>query len=600
MKICSRLALFLAASISVVPATYASDLATIENKVKISEAFSANLIAEVPKVETNSLSLTSGTELYGNIADVATSVSQLSDVKPTDWAFTALQSLVERYGCIAGFPDRSYRGSQGITRYEFAAGLNACLDKVNELISSGLADKVGKEDLANLQKLQETFSSELATIKGSVTALEAKVATLEAQQFSTTTKLTVQAFLNLTGAGASSPVRAERNAANPGSSLPAPTRGVGGVPSSVLRNNPNVTFSYYAFINFNTSFTGKDQLVTQLALGNGNSPANEFVSSGFFNSFGTPFTDQSGVVTPGSIVLRELFYNFPITDSIQIAIGPRLNFYRYFDANRFTFYLTGAGSFNSSGSTLVNAVDRGAGAVATWKINDQFRLAVGYLAENTEFLNPAAGFNISSNPAVGLFAPTNTITAELTYSPSRDANIRLLYTRASLRATNGFIGGSAGEPVPYGFIDDGFGGTLRDTGSDTFVFNFDWLVIKGFGLFGRYSYGNIEVKPTNISRQGGNVSVQSIQLGLAFPDLGKEGALGTLSFVMPNQLLSGRNFLLSGGGDGATQYETELTYFYPLSRNIAIVPAVYAIFNPNSFSNNPTVFVGNMRMQFTF
>lgn len=33
-----------------------------------------------------------------------TSVSQLSDVQPTDWAFQALQSLVERYGCIAGYP----------------------------------------------------------------------------------------------------------------------------------------------------------------------------------------------------------------------------------------------------------------------------------------------------------------------------------------------------------------------------------------------------------------------------------------------------------------------------------------------------------------
>ncbi|MBV8883081.1 MAG: hypothetical protein JO235_03645, partial [Chroococcidiopsidaceae cyanobacterium CP_BM_RX_35] len=33
-----------------------------------------------------------------------TSVSQLRDVQPTDWAFQALQSLVERYGCIAGYP----------------------------------------------------------------------------------------------------------------------------------------------------------------------------------------------------------------------------------------------------------------------------------------------------------------------------------------------------------------------------------------------------------------------------------------------------------------------------------------------------------------
>ncbi len=58
-----------------------------------------------------------------------TSVSKLSDVRPTDWAFQALQSLVERYGCIAGYPDGTYRGNRALTRYEFAAGLNTCLDE---------------------------------------------------------------------------------------------------------------------------------------------------------------------------------------------------------------------------------------------------------------------------------------------------------------------------------------------------------------------------------------------------------------------------------------------------------------------------------------
>jgi hypothetical protein len=54
------------------------------------------------------------------------SVSQLSDVQPTDWAFQALQSLVERYGCIAGYSDGTYRGNRATGRYEFTAGLNSC------------------------------------------------------------------------------------------------------------------------------------------------------------------------------------------------------------------------------------------------------------------------------------------------------------------------------------------------------------------------------------------------------------------------------------------------------------------------------------------
>ncbi|MEA5417488.1 iron uptake porin, partial [Synechococcus sp. BA-132 BA5] len=121
-------------------------------------------------------------------AQGVTSVSQLSDVKPTDWAFTALQSLVERYGCIAGYPDSTFRGRQATSRYEFAAGLNACLDKINEIISAGLADKVGSDDIISLKKLQEEFATELATLSGRVDALDAKTTTLEAQQFSTTTK----------------------------------------------------------------------------------------------------------------------------------------------------------------------------------------------------------------------------------------------------------------------------------------------------------------------------------------------------------------------------------------------------------------------------
>ncbi len=39
-----------------------------------------------------------------------TSVWQLSDVNPRDWAFQALQSLLERYGVITGYPDGTFKG----------------------------------------------------------------------------------------------------------------------------------------------------------------------------------------------------------------------------------------------------------------------------------------------------------------------------------------------------------------------------------------------------------------------------------------------------------------------------------------------------------
>jgi hypothetical protein len=524
------------------------------------------------------------------VIDQVTSVSQLSDVQPTDWTFQALQSLVERYGCIAGYPDGTFRGNRAATRYELAAALNACLDQVSDRFAS-------KEDLATVKALQEEFRAELSTLKGRVDGLEARTKTLEAQQFSTTTKLSGLVWFNLTGAFADRSVLAERPLSR--NVNVAPPRGPNGVPQRVSYSDPNVTFSYYAWLTFNTSFTGKDSLVTQLAVGNASSPANAFVSSGYFNSWGTPITDQTGTPTANTFTLRELFYSFPATKDVQIIVGARINTYRYFDNNRFTNFLTGAGSFNSSGSTLFSAVDRGAGAVITWKPTKQIRLAAAYLAESTEFLNPAVpNFNTA---AKNLFGGNSTLVGQVDFSPTKSVNLRFLYARTLLQANGaGLIGGAVGEPLPYGFADDGFGGGLNNAIANTFIANFDWLVTKGFGLFGRYSYGTTKIAPTTAGRTGGSVDVQSIQAGVAFPDLIKKGALGTISLVMPQDYLGGRRFLRSGNGDGATQYEVEASYYYPISDNIAVVPAFYAIINPNGFGDNPTVFVGNLRTQFKF
>ncbi|MBM5809108.1 MAG: porin, partial [Cyanobacteria bacterium M_surface_9_m1_291] len=104
-----------------------------------------------------------------------TSISQFSDVKPTDWAYQALSNLIERYGCVAGYPGGTYKGGRAMTRFEAAALLNACLDRVSEVTDE-------------LKKLMAEFEKELAVLKGRVDGLEAKVGVLEAQQFSTTTK----------------------------------------------------------------------------------------------------------------------------------------------------------------------------------------------------------------------------------------------------------------------------------------------------------------------------------------------------------------------------------------------------------------------------
>lgn len=556
-----------------------------------------------------------------NSLDQVTSVSQLTDVKPTDWAFQALQSLVERYGCIVGYPDKTYRGNRALSRWEFAAGLNACLDKIQELIAAATADFVRKEDLETVKKLQEAFAAELAALRGRVDALEVRTATLEKQQFSTTTKLSGLTWFNVTGATSGGKnVRFEAIPFNGTTPSAAPDGGIRlagrdaatGRPIVQTTDKAEVTFSYLTWLTLNTSFTGRDSLVTQLAAGNGISPANQFASAGFFNSWGVPFTDQTGGIVNGSsqVVIHDLFYTFPLGEAVKVTVGPRVNWYRYFDFNRYTFFLTGASSFDSIGSTQSNAIDRGSGAVIEWNISPQLRFAAAYLGENTEFLpGGLSGFNTSSDPRFGLFGGTNTTTAELTFSPSPKFNLRLMYNYSRLQAVFGQVGGAVGEPIPYGYLDAGPGfsvynpatgftsdGGLKSATANFFGVNFDWAISNNFGIFGRYGYGQIFLQP--IDKE---VNVQSFQAGLGFPDLFKKGALGVITFLMPMDIKRGGTYYVSGAGDGrGTMYELEASYYFPVSDNIALVPAFYAIFNPNNFDSNPNVYVFNVRTQFSF
>src|SRR6476661_8640288 len=209
-------------------------------KLEIANSPESQQVAEASKVAD--ISSETGTADDLSIQEDAaqvTSVSQLSDVRPTDWAFQALQSLVERYGCIAGYPDGTFRGNRAMTRYEFAAGLNACLDKVSELIQGGSRTLATTEDLASVQRLQEEFAAELATLRGRVDALEARASELEANQFSTTTKLNGEVIFALTGIAR-------------------------GEDAEGRKADKTTAFGSRVRLNFDTSFSGKDLLRTRL------------------------------------------------------------------------------------------------------------------------------------------------------------------------------------------------------------------------------------------------------------------------------------------------------------------------------------------------
>ncbi len=214
-------------------------------------------------------------------SEQVTSITQFSDVQPTDWAYQALSNLVARYGCVAGYPNGTYGGGKAMSRYEAAALLNACLDRVTETTDE-------------LRKLLVEFEQELIVLRGRVDGLEAKVGQLEATQFSTTTKLKGEATFVLGG--------------------------VPGLETNAGGNVGNTAFNYDVRLNFDTSFTGRDLLRTRLRSAN-------FSSDPFGSSsslFKLDKADNTTALTGDNVVLDRLYYQFPVGNGVTITAGPKV------------------------------------------------------------------------------------------------------------------------------------------------------------------------------------------------------------------------------------------------------------------------------------
>jgi Carbohydrate-selective porin, OprB family/S-layer homology domain len=290
-----------------------------------------------------------------------TSVSELSDVLPSDWAYTALQRLVEEYGCIEGYPDRTFRGNRAMTRYEFAAGLNACLDVIVQLIGPD-----GSSELDTIRRLQEEFAAELATIRGRVDTLEADVAELEANQFSTTTKLRAQVDAHLV------------------------------IPFDAPAASEEVSFNYRARFNFDTSFTGEDRLRIRLQASDRQGAPVGNVPGGLQNAAGPAIGEDN-------IALDDVFYKFPVGERLSVTLA----------ANQ-----VWGGDFVST--TIVPFDDKSVGDFGEPQLYDVFRandaFGVGVNFELTDSLILDLGYSTlnGNDPSIGLF-DDNAYIAQLSY-----------------------------------------------------------------------------------------------------------------------------------------------------------------------------------------
>ncbi|MEH1809209.1 MAG: iron uptake porin [Nostoc sp.] len=501
-----------------------------------------------------------------NSLSQVTSVSQFSDVQPTDWAFQALQSLVERYGCIAGYPNSTYRGNRALTRYEFAAGLNACLDRVNELIATATADLVTKQDLATLQRLQEEFSAELATLRGRVDSVEARTAELEANQFSTTTKLVGEAIFAVT---------------------------------DIFGNNTgdvnNTVFQDRVRLDLQTSFTGKDVLHTRLAAGNAlafTQVGNNAV--GIDTAEGTQ-TFQLGSTSNNSVIIDWLAYYVPIGPAQVYFAGTGGIHSDYVPTNNpyFEDFDGGNGALSTFASeSPIYRIGGGAGAALTLPFGSSgsfFKpsLTIGYLASNAN--NPGAN--------QGLLEGNYAALGQLNFSVGDRLSIGATYV-------HGYHGAGGGNLFDLG---GGLGSTNRvvGTGQANTLSALNGSSSNSYGISAAFKpsdklsvSGFISYHDVTGFGAGDDYEAWSYGLGVALPDFGKKGnVLGIFAGAEP--YARNRGGVFAGTGNDIP-YHFEGFYKYRLSDNISITPGVIWLTSPGQNSNNDDAIIGTLRTTFTF
>lgn len=504
---------------------------------------------------------------------VVTNVTQLSDVKPSDWAYEALSSLVQRYGCIAGYPDRTFRGNRAMSRYEFAAGLNACLQQIERLITTRTSDFATKKDLETLQRLVNDFRPELTRLGSRLDKLEGRTALLEDRQFSTTTKLFGQAIFGVQG-------RSENK--------------FDFFLDRLSDQGTNVNLVDNVQLSLFTQFSPRTLLLTGLAAGNGNNNTlrlDKYVSLAYEGG-----TDNRLEIS--DLNVRHLFGSKFALIAGPVGVNP-VNVFR--GANRVESAGSGPLSRFAQRNPIVNIGGNGGGIGFDWQIATRFSLQGVYTANRSA--DPANGGIFGGNQG------TTTAGVQLVVSPIDQLDISLQYLN-SYSPSGELFTGVGDDLLAVQDFSSGFARAPMSTNAIGVAA--EWRVTSGFSLGGWGGY-------TTSDFRGGSGKVETFNwmAFLNFPDLLREGNLAGIYFGQPPRITSsnisdsngGRNlpsFINRGdinfgaGAQPGTTYHLEGFYRFRVTENINITPGVIVIFNPNHNERNDTITIGSLRTTFTF
>ncbi len=457
------------------------------------------------------------------------SVDQLADIQPTDWAYQALKSLVERYGVISGYTDNTFRGARSVTRHEFASALLATLDNLDRL-TGDISEEFLKSDAVVARRLQREFAQDLQELRLRTHLMEQRANRLQAQQFSPTTKLQ-------------------------GESIFAFTDG----------NQASTTVISRTRLNLNTSFQGKDLLVTQLEVGNNGTDAIAKSQQENLNLLGTDGLIANGggldiVGVKSGVRLRRLYYSFRPARDVEMVVGAKMSPRDFIDRNSYANNegVDFSSSFFLNNPLIVqNQIDGagGAGVAIVWHPdNSKLSWRSLYIAADADKTN--------GNSNGGLFGDRYQASMEVEYLASNNFSLKLQFTNA----------------------------LVNNTDINAFGINAEYAFNQNTGIFTRLGFGSYQGFNTAI---GEDLDLHPVTwaLGVGFRNLLIPGSVAGIAVGQP--------FVTSGLGN-ATQTNFEVFYNLSLKENFSITPTFSLVTNPDNDRTQDTIWQTTLRTVISF
>jgi Carbohydrate-selective porin, OprB family/S-layer homology domain len=503
-----------------------------------------------------------------------TSVSQLQDVRPTDWAFQALQGLVERYGCIAGYPNQTFRGNRSLSRYEFAAAVSSCMSRVDELISSNTNNGVSQADLGQLKALQTEFATELSTVSGRLDDLRSvvdhrlddKVKQLESQQFSVTTKMAGFSVIGFQGRTGNEGDRAPRDGTP---DTPDPGTNV-----AVVNQN---------YLAFTTQITPTSNLYTAFLHQNGTSSAPSLTNDG----------KLGWDLSPMMPIVSDLNYRFMVTPKIAAIVGtegvyPSIAFR---GPNRYEDAFNGPISKFAQRNPILDIGFGRGGAGLDWQFSKRASLQAVY-SSDIPGVFPKGGNE--GHAVVG---------AQLALTPIDPLDITLYYLNDY--SPNGNWLTSVG--------DDQFTAINPSTGTSAplrthaFGSSVNWQVNQKLAIGGWLGLTN-----SHIPGQPGNVTTSNYMVYANLKDALGQGNLAGIYIGQPPKITSSNlpignnvpgtlnNGLGAAGGQPGSTLHIESFLRWQVNPNVSITPGLVWVMNPGHTDRSEDFVVGTVRTTFMF